>query len=297
MTAGANLAPLRVEQLTSNALGRDFVVGDLHGCKALLDRLLSEVRFDGTRDRLFSVGDLIDRGPESMACLELLEQPWFHAVRGNHEEMLLDFFHTYQSTQTISKNHFFEPNLFLPNGGYWSLEFYDPVTETMTSEFDHLLALVDQLPVLIQVGQAESPDFYVVHAELFDEDFDAAALDDQIQRWQGQVLAHSLEADRMLWNRRLFRHRNTLDTPRPPPMVPGVPPVFCGHTIGDGVRRAWSHINLDTGAFFMLQGEECPEHRGLTLMNVATQESWFLSGRPGAVPQFAPPEAQSKLAL
>jgi len=48
-----------------NHQGRDFVIGDLHGCLPLLHRLLDHVRFDPAGDRVFSTGDLIDRGPFS----------------------------------------------------------------------------------------------------------------------------------------------------------------------------------------------------------------------------------------
>lgn len=67
----------------ANSLGRDFIVDDLHGCLDLLDIELDRVGFDPAVDRLFSVGDLIDRGPDSMGCLRLLNKPWFFAVRGN----------------------------------------------------------------------------------------------------------------------------------------------------------------------------------------------------------------------
>ena len=73
-----------------NELGRDFVVGDLHGCIDHFERLLDQIEFDAEKDRMFSVGDLVDRGPDSMACLRLLKEPWFHAVLGNHEDMMLD---------------------------------------------------------------------------------------------------------------------------------------------------------------------------------------------------------------
>ena len=66
-----------------------YIVGDLHGCRALLDEQLLAVNFDTRRDLLVSVGDLIDRGPDSLACLRLLKEPWFRCVRGNHEEMAL----------------------------------------------------------------------------------------------------------------------------------------------------------------------------------------------------------------
>jgi hypothetical protein len=78
-------SPPLVRALPSNQKGRDFVVGDLHGCFDLLDRLLEIVRFDPANDRLFSVGDLVDRCPDSFRCISFLGSPWFHAVEGNHE--------------------------------------------------------------------------------------------------------------------------------------------------------------------------------------------------------------------
>lgn len=79
------------QRFPTNPSGRDFVVGDLHGCLDLLQAQLERVGFDTGCGRLFSVGDLVDRGPDSMGCLRLLREPWFHAVRGNHEDMLLDY--------------------------------------------------------------------------------------------------------------------------------------------------------------------------------------------------------------
>lgn len=76
--------------LPRNTLGRDFCVGDLHGAFNILERALDSLGFDPERDRLISVGDLIDRGPQSPRVLEFLTRPWFYAVRGNHEAMLLD---------------------------------------------------------------------------------------------------------------------------------------------------------------------------------------------------------------
>ena len=43
-----------------NRKGRDFIVGDLHGCVDALRYLLREIAFDPASDRLFSVGDLVD---------------------------------------------------------------------------------------------------------------------------------------------------------------------------------------------------------------------------------------------
>jgi serine/threonine protein phosphatase 1 len=73
-----------------NDQGRDFVVGDIHGMFQHLTQLLDKIGFDEEHDRLFSVGDLVDRGPESKRALEWLDKPWFYACRGNHEQFAID---------------------------------------------------------------------------------------------------------------------------------------------------------------------------------------------------------------
>ena len=53
-----------LDQLPENTQGRDFLIGDLHGYYQALMQALEEVAFDPDTDRLISVGDLIDRGPD-----------------------------------------------------------------------------------------------------------------------------------------------------------------------------------------------------------------------------------------
>ena len=73
------------------ASGRDFVIGDLHGHFDTLEHALEALAFEPDRDRLFSVGDLIDRGPRSADALEWLAGGRFAgAVRGNHEQMMVN---------------------------------------------------------------------------------------------------------------------------------------------------------------------------------------------------------------
>jgi len=72
-----------------NQLGRDFVVGDLHGQIKPLFKQLAHINFDFNRDRLFCTGDLIGRGEGSIACLNLLTEKWFYPVMGNHEQLFL----------------------------------------------------------------------------------------------------------------------------------------------------------------------------------------------------------------
>lgn len=79
----------RIKRFSLNTAGRDFAVGDIHGHFSLLQAALDEVGFDPAVDRLFSVGDLVDRGPECRAVLDWLS--WMHAVRGNHDDYVCRF--------------------------------------------------------------------------------------------------------------------------------------------------------------------------------------------------------------
>ena len=75
--------------------GRDWVVGDVHGCFRTLREALLAIDFEHGCDRLFSVGDLIDRGPNSIEALEWLEGGRFEAVvMGNHEAEMVRLLQT-----------------------------------------------------------------------------------------------------------------------------------------------------------------------------------------------------------
>ena len=65
LTDTANGAASAMPRFAQNIAGRDFAVGDIHGCFTELQRGLDAIGFNPNTDRLFSVGDLVDRGPES----------------------------------------------------------------------------------------------------------------------------------------------------------------------------------------------------------------------------------------
>ncbi|MGI9338335.1 MAG: symmetrical bis(5'-nucleosyl)-tetraphosphatase [Gammaproteobacteria bacterium] len=68
-----------------------YAVGDIHGCLDLLRRLLDDAGFDGARDRLWLVGDVINRGGQSLATLRWLykNRAMITLVLGNHDLHLL----------------------------------------------------------------------------------------------------------------------------------------------------------------------------------------------------------------
>ena len=197
----------------ANEIGRDFVVGDLHGCVDALRYLLREIGFDGSRDRLFSVGDLIDRGTDSLAAIELIDKPWFYPVLGNHEDSLIAV-----ATGAMRRQAWYAI------GGSWAETLADEQLRTLATR-------LARLPLVRVVGEGEGR-FNVLHAEFFgsDAELDAAEFADQTR-------------SQMLWGRGLALGNAD------PGLQRGLSPTYCGHTPMRAVRQIGSQIFIDTGAF------------------------------------------------
>jgi len=134
-----------VLRLEKNKNGRDFVCGDIHGCFSYLEKRLKEIGFYKGNDRLFCVGDLIDRGPESGMVTDYIEMPWFYSVLGNHEEMFLSSI-TDPDDPDVSEDYV-DNNI--RNYEEWAYKI------------NRLYRAIDSLPLVIQVG-----DVVIVHAAM-----------------------------------------------------------------------------------------------------------------------------------
>jgi bis(5'-nucleosyl)-tetraphosphatase (symmetrical) len=68
-----------------------YLIGDIQGCDAPLERLLQQVAFSPSRDQLYVLGDLVNRGPDSAGVLRRLMAMGasVQCVLGNHDLHLL----------------------------------------------------------------------------------------------------------------------------------------------------------------------------------------------------------------
>ncbi|WP_200794339.1 metallophosphoesterase, partial [Klebsiella pneumoniae] len=123
------------QRINGSAWRNIWLVGDLHGCFARLMAALREHRFDPYQDLLLSVGDLIDRGPQSAQCLDLLRYRWVCAVRGNHEQMALE---------ALAGS---DMRLWEMNGGDW----YTQSPQNQRRRLTELIARCRDLPLIIEL--------------------------------------------------------------------------------------------------------------------------------------------------
>ena len=69
-----------------------WIVGDIQGCFGEFEELLDEINLDPAQDELWSLGDLINRGPDSLAVLRLWHMLGGQGILGNHKiSALLSF--------------------------------------------------------------------------------------------------------------------------------------------------------------------------------------------------------------
>lgn len=80
-------------------MGRRFILGDLHGEIEKLERVFALSGFSPSRDTLYFLGDVSDRGMDAVRCMRALyELPSFHAVTGNHDIWLREYLLTGEAT-------------------------------------------------------------------------------------------------------------------------------------------------------------------------------------------------------
>jgi serine/threonine protein phosphatase 1 len=205
----------------------------MHGEFDQLKSLLEQANFNTDCDRLLSVGDIIDRGPQSPECLELLDQSWFFMVRGNHEQMLIEAVNEPALT-----------SFWYNNGGLWSA-IYPSV------QIQKYATTLDSLPYIITIENV----CHIAHAEITSQN-GAFLIDDSfIYDWELQPN----DEENLLWGRnvnvRMKVKSNML-------------PIYVGHTIYKEFTIIGNHHFIDQGACVTSHNSEY----SLAMINPVTKE-------------------------
>ncbi len=225
MLSPAVSADTAVVRFDKNSQGRDFVVGDIHGMFDHLEALLANVSFDEKKDRLFSVGDLVDRGPQSEDALKWLEKPWFHAVRGNHEQFVIDSENEEQLNIWINYN-----------GGEWWLN----VDESRQPAYRAACA---KMPLAMEI-ETDTGFVGIVHADV-----------PPFISWEHFIsLLESRDRDATLY---ALWSRNRITGQGSSRAVSGkVDRIYCGHTPTRMTVQLENVCYIDTGAVYAIEGYE-----------------------------------------
>jgi len=203
------------QKLPANTLGRDFVVGDIHGYYAELMQALEQVDFDFTRDRLLAVGDLINRGPDSYNCLQLVNESWFYSVQGNHERLMQLSLAGDESATQVWQKH----------GGGWASLYKEEEL------YEMIQLMQSKMPLALEVSFTEH-SLGIVHAEVLEDDWN------NLRQWQGEATTELLNAT-TISRQRLHKK---LDHP-----VANIDAVACGHTLVKKPTRLGNVNYLETG--------------------------------------------------
>lgn len=229
---------------------RIYAVGDIHGCRAELERLLAlvdaddAVRGPAARTMLIFLGDVVDRGPDSAGVIDLLlrlsrERSDVRFLKGNHEEVFL---------QSLDGD-IDALRLFCRVGGRETILSYD-IDEPEYQNLD-FHELSERLPSLVPAAHRDflngfedmviSGDYAFVHAGI-----------------RPDVPLEEQRPSDLRWIRGSFiSHRG------PHPKF-----IVHGHTISEEVDRQPNRIGIDTGAF---------RTGRLTALGIEGADNWVLT--------------------
>ena len=131
--------------------------GDIHGAYSLFIKALKDQGFNPEEDLCVCTGDLIDRGKESYLTPNLINEPWFETVIGNHEEFCIKGLNDSYTENIHSVSN---------NGGAWFYEL--PYKDRV-----QIVSLFQSLPYAIQLN-LENKKLGIVHADLPSDDWNEA---------------------------------------------------------------------------------------------------------------------------
>lgn len=235
-----------------NTVGRDFVVGDIHGQYDLFQRHLDEIQFDPEADRIFSVGDLVDRGPDCQSNLNaalLSRKPWFHAVMGNHEDMFVQYI---KAELEMSPHAPRITSWYTSNGGAWAMHLFHGLNGELVHR-ELLAELAGEFSRMPRAMEIETDDGLVgvIHAEI-----PFMSMQEGTMRWEDFRIAVADDnlpnnmKEEVIWGRQLTNYILQGRNPDAIKMeVDGLHRLYSGHTIVNSPMEVSNRVWIDTGAF------------------------------------------------
>ena len=131
-----------------------FVIGDVHGCLEMLQRLIDKIEWNPASDRLIFIGDYIDRGENSKGVIDFIlklkeDSTFIQCLIGNHEQMFIDYLSGVDSQSSLL------------NGGLTTLRSYEGIRR---GKDDPLIppSHLDFFSSLLTMIELEH--YYIVHA-------------------------------------------------------------------------------------------------------------------------------------
>jgi len=191
-----------------------YAIGDVHGCAVELQTLLDGLPLTPESTVVF-LGDYVDRGPHANQVIDtvmaLRERCQVIALRGNHEQMFLDFL-AEQDPRLMAR--------FIYNGGSATLSSYADEEGIWHIPAEHV-EFLQNMPLVW-----ETPDYFFVHAGV--PNIPLSRLD--LER----------HAPYLLWARKGFLDSN----------FRWEKTIVHGHTVVNGAEQTARRVNLDTGCVF-----------------------------------------------
>src|SRR5574341_1295170 len=130
-----------------------YAIGDIQGCFSALQKLLGQIHFDPSRDRLWFVGDLVNRGPDSLSVLR-------HVKKLGRASLLRVLKRLGRAAVTVLGNH--DLHLLAVANGCREARSKDTFHDVLDApDRDELLAWLRNQPLLYREG-----NFLLVHAGL-----------------------------------------------------------------------------------------------------------------------------------
>lgn len=251
-----------------------FFVGDIHGEAKLLDHILEVKGYRPDVDYLFSVGDLIDRGPDNLGVLSRFlydKTGRTHAVLGNHDQFM--------AQAATDENSLYN---WMCNGGRWVID------QNMSQEMLGYIAadILERFPVLMTVVHRKRV-YGIVHGGIPMKYKDDLMEELAVPHWN---LLTSLLHDKLssthtpsdtwnyvndyTWDRNVLAEFHAREAGRKHameiPAVKGVDFVFHGHTYVEQPTAVANRIYIDTGGV----------HKGsMTVVKGDDVLSYYTSGR------------------